>query len=191
MAADPTRAAPRRALRALAFVLTLQAAAASAVGGGPGAPVEKPTSGASPAAAAKGPGDGPGWYDGRTWRPLTLEPSLRAESGAAVGKTVVLRRVAGPVKEGDPGAVVLRDDSGRARVLPGGVLVVLARPLDDEAARTLLARHGLPGARRIADGLWRADTPAGLASLEVANRLATSGDFGSAQPDWWVERVRK
>jgi len=190
MAADPLRTAPRRAVSALTFLLVLQVGAAAAAGG-PDAPVEKPTAAALPVAAAKGPGDGPGWYDGRTWRPLTLEPALRAESGAAVGKTVVLRRAVGPVKDSDPAAVVLRDDAGRARVLPGGVLVVLARTLDDEAARALLARHGLAGARRIADGLWRADAPAGLASLEIANRLATSGDFESAQPDWWVERVRK
>ena len=198
MDADPLSRPSRRAARGLAPALVLAlvlaphagAASAAAAGGAP-APVEKPSAGAAASTASKRPGEGPGWYDGRTWRPLAVEPALRAESGAAVGKTLVLRRVAGPVKDADPAAVVLRDDSGRVRALPGGVLVVLRAPLPEAEARALIGRAGATPARALSPSMWVVEGPVGLGSLELANRLHASGAFAAAQPNWWVERTLK
>ncbi len=39
--------------------------------------------------------------------------------------------------------------------------------------------------------VWLVATPAGLASLDLANRLHESGDFESASPNWWQFRARK
>jgi hypothetical protein len=164
-----------------------------------------------PAARASAPGDGPpvvdkaphvakrvapthAWEDGGARRGLWLDASVRADfSPALAGRGTVLRQSAGPLKD-VPDALqspVLRDESGRARALPGGVLVVFAEPADDAAVRALIASHGANVARRVNETTWLVASPPGLASLELANRLAATGAFASAQPNWWTERVRK
>ncbi len=149
-----------------------------------------------PPAPAKRPAPTHAWTDGGTVRALTLEPRLHADfSPGPGGRRAVLRESAGPLAHVSPAlqSPVLRDESGRARALPGGVVVTLAAGLsaDDGAARALLARHGATSARRLASGAWLVETPAGLASLETAERLARTGAFASAQPNWWVERTLK
>jgi len=134
------------------------------------------------------------WNDGTTPRPLWEERSLRADfSPSVVGKTAVLRTSTGPLKDVSSAlqSVVFRDEGGRARALPGGVLVVFAAPLDDAAATAALAAQGVPDARRLGDRMWLVPAAAGLPSLELANRLAATGAFAAAQPNWWVERTRK
>jgi hypothetical protein len=134
------------------------------------------------------------WRDGAAHRPLTIDPALRADfTPRRDGGAVALRASEGALKD-VPAALqspVLRDETGRARALPGGVVVVLANALDDEAARTLLAGHGAVGARRVGARTWLVPTAPGLASLEAANRLADTGAFAAAQPNWWVERTPK
>jgi hypothetical protein len=134
------------------------------------------------------------WHDGATTRALTLEPGLRADFSAGLAaRPVVLRASTGPLKDVSPAlqSPVLRDESGRARALPGGVIVVLAAPLDDAAARALLATHGATAARPLSARAWLVESPAGLGSLELANRLAATAAFAGAQPNWWVERALK
>lgn len=134
------------------------------------------------------------WFDGGVRRPLAIVPSLRADFADVLrGGQGVLRPVLAVTKEaGGPfQSPVLRDESGRLRALPGGVLVVLETGGDEASARALLARHGAASARPVSGRTWLVEAPAGLASLELANRLASTGAFASAQPNWWVERVRK
>jgi hypothetical protein len=152
---------------------------------------------AKPAALAKRPAPTHAWHDGAVRRPLSVDPALRADfTPRADGRAGVLRAADGPLKD-VPAALqspVLRDEAGRARALPGGVVVVLAETLDDAATRALLARHGVAsaeGARRTGERSWLVPTAPGLPSLELANRLADSGTFAAAQPNWWVARTLK
>ncbi|HYF60292.1 MAG TPA: hypothetical protein VEA81_15180 [Burkholderiaceae bacterium] len=187
MDAEPTR---RRAT--LAVALALAAALAAPPAGARDAAVptlRKPL----PAADAKRPAPTHHWIDGDVRRPLVVDDALRADFSATASKSGVLRPSAGPLKDvAEPlQSPVLRDESGRARALPGGVLVTFAAALDEPAARAAVAAQGARVARRIADRIWLVESPAGLASLELANRLADSGAFESAQPNWWVARAKK
>jgi len=138
----------------------------------------------------------------------------RAESasrGAAGGRTAASRtplRAAHEIEKdpsnGLPPGVspVLRDAEAPARLrsLAGGVIVTLrmAPAGNDAAARETQARRQLvaagleplraidPEARR-----WLVESPVGLESLELANRLHESGDFESAAPNWWQPRALK
>jgi len=194
MDAEPAlhpRTSPCPALAGACLLLGLWLGAAGLAAATPA--VEKPVEAGAALAGAKRVAASHGWFDGPTWRPLTLDPSLRADFSGATGKSVALRPSAGPLKQVPDAqqSPVLRDETGRARALPGGVLVVLAQPLDEAAVRGLLERHAAAAPRRINDRTWRIEAPAGLASLELANRLAASGVFAAVQPDWWVERIRK
>lgn len=147
-----------------------------------------------PPAGAKRVAPTHAWADGPVTRGLTLDPRMQADfSPGPDGRRAVLRESPGQLKDVSPAlqSPVLRDESGRARALPGGVVVTFAGAPDDAAARALLARHGETAVRRLPSGAWLVETPAGLVSLEVANRLAASGAFASAQPNWWVERALK
>jgi hypothetical protein len=126
-----------------------------------------------------------GWYDGDRWRPLTRVPHRVVDFTPRPGDRVPV------IEPGTPDTLrspVLRDESGRLRALPGGVLVQLRRPLPPEQAQALLQGAGLAPTRAINDTLWLVDSPLGLASLQLANRLHRSGQFASAQPSWWLER---
>jgi hypothetical protein len=207
MAADVVRrpirtpaASPLRASRSAALLYaTLLCATLSgpALAGPPPGPAGAPAPLLDkPASVVKRTAPTHAWIDRGVTRPLTLDPSMRADfspksAGAASG--AVLRAAGGPLKD-VPAALqspVLRDEAGRARALPGGVMVVLAEPLDDAQARALIERHGAVPLRRIADGVWLLEAPAGLAALDQANRLAATGAFAGVQPNWWVERSLK
>jgi hypothetical protein len=136
------------------------------------------------------------WYDGQVRRPLWVDASRTADfSGGAADLASVVKP--GPtVKETSSTSPVFRDaaDANTApRALPGGVIVELPAGLDDAARAALFARHGLTPVRRIGDDprRWLVATPAGLPSLDTANRLFESGDFVSASPNWWRPRERK
>jgi hypothetical protein len=133
------------------------------------------------------------WHDGTARRALVLDASLEADfTPRAVGQGASVLQPARGLKSTTPlVSPVLRDESGRARALPGGVLVVLKSPLDDAGARALIAQAGATPTRRVSETVWLLEAPAGLASLELANRLHERGLFASAQPDWWVQRTLK
>jgi hypothetical protein len=190
MAADPT---PKAAVLA---VLIVAALAASPVASAPQAAAPSPDAPVlvKPGVASKRIAPTHAWHDGAATRALTVEPGLRADfSGGVVGRPVVLRSASAPLKDVSPAlqSPVLRDESGRARALPGGVVVTFADATDEAAARALLAAHGAPAARPLSPRAWLVESPAGLASLELANRLAATGAFAGAQPNWWVERALK
>jgi hypothetical protein len=107
-------------------------------------------------------------------------------------------RPAGLAKGSEATAVspVFRDRAGgqgQPRALPGGVIVRLREGTGDAARQALFARHGLQPVREQSGGTgaWLVAAPAGLPSLELANRLYESGDFAGASPNWWQPRTRK
>jgi hypothetical protein len=156
-------------------------------------PAEPPTIAGKPSRVAAKSVPTHVWHDGGVERALVRVPSLEADFSPVQAGAAGPIRPAGSAAAGAAAFVspVLRDDAGRLRALPGGVLVVLRAPLDETAARALLARAGVEPAARLSATLWRVQGPVGLGSLELANRLHASGLFASAQPDWWVERTRK
>lgn len=83
------------------------------------------------------------------------------------------------------------DASGRPRALPGGVIVSLKEVLRDAQAREQLQAAGLTPVRQIGERMWLVESPAGLASLELANRLHATGRFEFVQPNWWQPRTTK
>jgi hypothetical protein len=86
---------------------------------------------------------------------------------------------------------VFKDAGGRLRALPGGVIVSLRQPLAADEARAVLEAAGLVPLRQIGERMWLVDSPAGIATLELANRLQEEGRFGFAQPNWWQPKVTK
>jgi len=112
---------------------------------------------------------------GGTWKP---QPATGAATSATeTGAT--------------PVSPVFRDASGRPRALPGGVIVSIGHDLPEEQARATLEAAGLSPLRRIGERMWLVDSPPGIASLELANRLQDQGGFGFAQPNWWQPKVTK
>ncbi|MFT3802455.1 MAG: hypothetical protein QM766_14705 [Burkholderiaceae bacterium] len=77
--------------------------------------------------------------------------------------------------------------------LPGGIVVTLREPLPDAQAREFLQAQGLTPRREIGkgSGTWLIDSPAGIETLERANRLYESGVFAGAQPNWYRPLVTK
>jgi hypothetical protein len=195
MAADRTvrRIAGRAAWRCAAVAALSVAALAAALPAGAAAPdrpaldtVTKPVRAKSKAAPTHV------WHDGAGKRALSIDTTLEADFSPAGGDDRVLRRAgATPKSASSLVSPVLRDEAGRLRALPGGVIVVLAAPADEAAGRALLVRNGASPVRRLSDTLWLVEGPVGLGSLELANRLQATGRFASAQPNWWVERTLK
>lgn len=120
--------------------------------------------------------------------PLRPKAAVEKEPGGALpeGVSPVLREASAPASQ--------------VRALPGGVIVTLkAAPAStDPAAREAQARRELAEAQleplRPLDPshrTWLVASPAGLASLELANRLHESGRFESASPNWWRPRALK
>lgn len=178
---------PSRALAAALLAAWTGGAAATAPPAEPPA-VAKPARALAPKAAATH-----AWHDGPAMRPLRLESTLEADFSPRAGKAAGVLRPAGTTtKSAEPlVSPVFRDDTGRLRALPGGVLVVLRAPLPQAEARALIGRAGATPVRALSATLWVVEGPAGLGSLELANRLHAGGAFAAAQPNWWIERTLK
>lgn len=97
----------------------------------------------------------------------------------------------GPVTSPAQVSPVFLDASGRARALPGGVIVALKQALPDAQALEQLQAAGLTPLRRIGERMWLVESPAGIESLNLANRLHAQGRFDFVQPDWWHPRTTK
>jgi hypothetical protein len=196
MAGERARRAGRAACAGLALAALALAPRADAAPPGPG-PLESASVGtaAKPARSARIAKDTPThwWHDGTARRALVLDRSLEADFSPAPWRAADVLRPAGAAPKSAAPLVspVLRDASGRARALPGGVLVVLKAPLDEAAARALIAGAGATPTRQVSSTVWLLEGPPGLASLELANRLHAGGQFAAAQPNWWVQRTLK
>ena len=143
------------------------------------------------------------WYDGGQRRALAIDPEWIADFDPAArgqGRSPMRKATAAEKEKGpDPAAPfaspVFRDPAspGAApRALPGGVIVTV-READAARARELLASKGLKALRPVgsAGTVWVVEAPAGMPSLELANRLQESGDFAGAAPNWWRPRALK
>lgn len=140
------------------------------------------------------------WHDGTAFRTLSLDPTLEACFAAgplpqdrALGPEGRVLRPAGSTDRAQAAHIspVLRDESGRLRSLPGGVVVVLKTPMDETGARALISQAGAVALQALSDRLWLVQGPVGLGSLTLANQLQAGGLFESAQPNWWMPRTLK
>lgn len=86
---------------------------------------------------------------------------------------------------------VFVDASGQPRALPGGVIISLKEDLPEAQAQAQLQAQGLTPVRRIGARMWLVESPVGIASLELANRLQASGRYDFVQPNWWQPRTTK
>ncbi|HMN82235.1 MAG TPA: hypothetical protein PKA20_20240 [Burkholderiaceae bacterium] len=160
------------------------------------------------------------WYDGQVRRELWLESSqvvdfaAKAANGAPLVKSSAVTAATGtsasaatpggskdpssPQKNGGADAQrvspMFRDTTSAAptRALPGGVIVTLRQPLEPDEAREFLKQRGLVPVNQIGNSaMWVVESPAGLESLALANKLFESGEFAGAAPNWWRPRALK
>jgi len=156
-----------------------------------------PNAGANGAQAAGAPQHF--WYDGERRRELQVDPDWivdfhgvkpNLQHRPTLPGTAPGTEKASPLAPGQ--SVVLRDETGAPRALPGGVIVRL-READVGDARQLFAELGLAPLRALdpQQRTWLVEAPVGLESLALANRLHESGRFESAAPNWWRPRALK
>jgi hypothetical protein len=137
------------------------------------------------------------WYDGSVLHSLWLDSAWVADfSKLPADPSGVLRLSGASGIDTRIQSPVFRDSAqgeGQLRALPGGVLLRFRAHQGPADRQALAAKHGLMMAREIGGSgrVWLVATPAGLASLDLANRLHESGDFESASPNWWQFRARK
>lgn len=157
------------------------------------------------------------WHDGNVTRQIYVVPELLAEFGsgqagvrsafanaAPVGENGGARlfRVAGnrSVVRGNGGSgggysPVFSDNagSGTKRALPGNILVQLDGSWSDAHCTAWAVGQGLRILQRlpINGNFFEISSPAGLASLELANRLHGTPGVVFAQPNWWAERFAR
>lgn len=171
----------------LAFAM--QAACAQTAGTGTSSPIAASASNGSDAQQRF-------WYDGERRRELRVDPGwiadfrgakpkLQRRSEAAAGEEKAAGLSAGQSE-------VLRDESGAPRALPGGVIVRLHERDVGDAAK-LFSELGLAPVRSLdpQQRTWLVESPAGLESLALANRLHETGRFEMAAPNWWRPRALK
>jgi hypothetical protein len=186
---------------AISLVASLQAACAQVAPPNGGASSVSGASGTSAANATQRTDAGTQqrfWYDGENRRELQIDPDWIVDFR---GSRPNLERHTPPgatqsaEKEATlaPGqSVVLRDETGAPRALPGGVIVRLYER-DVGEAQKLFAELGVVPVRALdpQQRTWLVEAPAGLESLALANRLHESGRFESAAPNWWRPRALK
>jgi hypothetical protein len=118
--------------------------------------------------------DAGGWRGVRLWRvPAGAGDVVRALSGRIAVSPVFF--------ESGPGA-------GRKRALPGGVVVVLDPLWDASRVAASIAANRLRVVRKLEMGnVLVLDSPAGFASLDLANTLHGADGVVASEPNWWVE----
>lgn len=84
-----------------------------------------------------------------------------------------------------------RTEGSRLRALPGGVIVGFAVDWSPERCAEWLGSKGLSVQEKLtfAPNTYLVESPAGIETLRLANRLYETGDVRRAQPDWWMEAV--
>jgi hypothetical protein len=106
-------------------------------------------------------------------------PTLRVPSTSPLRTSPVFREGTSP--------------AGRLMALPGGVIIQFRPEWTTEQVSEWIANHGYTVRQKLnITGQWYIlDSPAGLASLEMANTIHGSGDVVSATPNWWVQTVTR
>ena len=166
--------------------------------GKPGEPGEPAPPGRRGEGADLGPVEGRvyEWLDGDRTRRVWLQNDLVLEERGQAPDDQVILRFGGDQdivnREGRHDGVetqpVFRSESGDVMTLPGGVLLVLDPTWDDQAVKAFFAAHGIPKSRvedqAFAANAFLVDTPPGLPSLELANRLAGEDGVVVSSPNW-------
>jgi hypothetical protein len=133
--------------------------------------VEFPADGGRPAIRAAQPGE----LDSQA---RNGRPDAKASAGTTAGASPAV-------------SPLFKDAAGQPRALAGGVIVGLTEALPPEEASARLAADGLTPVRQINARMWLVESPVGLASLDLANRLQESGRYDFVQPNWWKPRTTK
>lgn len=83
--------------------------------------------------------------------------------------------------------------TGKMRALPGDVIVQFAPDWDESRVSQWVSDQGqsIKSKAEFGTNFYILATPAGLASLEVANSLYETGEVLLASPNWWTERYPK
>jgi hypothetical protein len=161
----------------------------------------------NPASVPRSSGKAPPTHvvdEGGTPRPLWLDSGRVAEfDKTGSGKPIIRPAAAGdasPSGKSDPASAaaggrqvspLFVDAGGQPRALAGGVIVTLRQDLPEAQARDLLQDAGLAPLRQIGARMWLVDSPVGLASLDLADRLHGDSRFEFVQPNWWRPRTTK
>ncbi len=188
------------AVASIALAATTQTACAQLPPIGKGDTAARVGSGANAASAKpESASQEPFWYDGDRKRVLQVDPEWVAdfrgpkpnlERAPEQPATAAAGKSSPALSAGQ--SQVLRDETGAPRALPGGIIVRL-RDADVPDASRLFAELGLTPVRAIdpEERTWLVESPAGLESLALANRLHETGRFESATPNWWRPRALK
>lgn len=134
-------------------------------------------------------------------KPGTSRPVIRpAEAGEPGVLPTAVAPGSAPASKSDAGGTgkdstevspVFLDATGQPRGLPGGVIVSLRQELPEAQARARLQDAGLTPLRQLGARMWLVDSPVGVASLDLADRLQADDRFEFAQPNWWRPRATK
>lgn len=154
------------------------------------------------------------WYDGKRKRMLSLDSDTLADFGSnpqrPAAKPKMIDQTAASISKArlstdqeNTGVSPMFKDaaSGQyAGALPGGVMVRTLRPMNIDTVMGIARAFGSsvlrpigspPGTADSAHDFWLFEADAGLAALELANRIHESGQVSSAAPNWWKPRQRK
>jgi len=149
------------------------------------------------------------WYDGKRKRMLILDTTTLADFGpdpqSPAAQPKLIEQAGGTLAKRKPDIGVspmFKDSvSGQtAGALPGSIMVKTLRPLDAESIDSLARAFGTRVIRPIGSpttatndsyDFWLFEAPAGMPTLELANRIHESGQVSSAAPNWWKPRERK
>lgn len=126
----------------------------------------------------------------------TVKTAVRKASATEQKQLKSLKQVGGKstaLKSADGGTLspVLRDEAGRTLGLPGGLIVTFKGEVSEAEAQARLSEAGLTPKYEIAPSVWAVESPAGLETIELANKANAQGTFADVSPNWWTKRALK
>ncbi len=171
-------------------------------------------------AASASAADGLRYYDGNEQRSITWQPDLLAEFSRGSDQRSVQALVPGAVRVAGAGDSLVRifrvtktstrsanvappaagtwvyregdSPAGRLMALPGGVMVKFKPAWTRAQIDAWVTGRGLVIERAMATTSWfLLASPAGDASLALANSIFESGDVLAATPNWWKQTVAR
>jgi hypothetical protein len=85
------------------------------------------------------------------------------------------------------------DSSGQMKALPGGIIVSFKKDWDEKAIAQWADKQNLvinkPLLRNI--NLWLINSPSGIETLNLANKITEQGEVNYATPNWWQPATPK
>ena len=144
------------------------------------------------------------WKDGGRVRRVQMQNDLLAKQAGddmdlsedeVVAKygTIYIVKKRGVKNEG--GMPVFRSNGGQLMALPGGVLLVFEPELSTERINQFFMENAIDmaqvSAQEFTKNAFFVATEAGMASMELANKLADKDHVIVSSPNWWRESVPK